>query len=126
MTNCLLSELKKAFSSGSGGVVNPALFLVYAAKGAGIAEPVTQTFAVAGLLGGAEEDVGSGAMYLDSSDYELMMDGQEQIVMVNFPNVDIPQVRVAQHSLRMRALCRRQIPISQASPDVCLLAVMFE
>jgi hypothetical protein len=76
----LLSDLKKAFSSGSGGVVNPALFLVYAAKGAGIAEPVTQTFAVAGLLGGAEEDVGSGAMYLDSSDYELMMDGQEQIV----------------------------------------------
>jgi hypothetical protein len=37
------------------------------------------TFSVTGLMDGGEEDVASGAMYLDSSDYELMSDGAEQV-----------------------------------------------
>ena len=38
---------------------------------------------------GAEETVSNGAMYLTSSDYEIMHDGAEQVVGIVFPSVDI-------------------------------------
>ena len=41
------------------------------------------------MVDGAEETVSDGAMYLTSSDYELMDDGGEQIVGITFPTVDI-------------------------------------
>lgn len=43
------------------------------------------------LHGDAEEDVGDGSMYIDSSDLELMNDGNEQIIGMRFSSVSIPQ-----------------------------------
>ena len=35
----------------------------------------------------SEEDVRDGSMYMDSSDLELMDDGNEQVVGIRFPSV---------------------------------------
>jgi hypothetical protein len=74
------------------GVMTPNL--VYSYIGTPTAT-TTMTFSLDATEQDAEEDVATGAMYLTSSDLELISDGGEQVVMVNFPNVDIPQVRVA-------------------------------
>ena len=46
---------------------------------------------LAGQLDGAEEAVDTGDVYLTSSDYELMDDGSEQVIVIVFPNTNVPQ-----------------------------------
>ena len=89
----------------------PALIVTY---GGDSCVQSSGTDSVAGRPDGAEEDVGTGAMYLTSSDYEvwrlfpstqylrfvasdkacwsqIMHDGGEQVVGITFPSVNIPQ-----------------------------------
>jgi hypothetical protein len=73
----------------SSGMMTPALLFKTADAGCSFANGIS---GVADLMSGGEEDVGGdtdGQMYLDSSDYELMHDGGEQVVGIVFPNVDI-------------------------------------
>lgn len=56
--------------------------------------PVEETLTVGSTANTAEENVVDGSMYLDSSDLELMSDGNEQVVAVRFENVNIPQAAV--------------------------------
>ena len=69
------------------GIMTPALEISYFAA----TPPASNSaqFSVSGRPDGGEEDVGNGNMYLDSSDYEMMHDGSEQVVAVVFPSVDI-------------------------------------
>ena len=54
------------------GIDTPALQYTYISGAGGpMSPPVTETYSVAGRPDGAEEDVGTGAMYLTSSDYEV-------------------------------------------------------
>ena len=46
---------------------------------------------LAGQLDGAEEAVDTGDVYLTSSNYELMDDGSEQVIVIVFPNTNVPQ-----------------------------------
>jgi hypothetical protein len=50
-----------------------------------------ETVLLASTADSAEEDVATGAMYLDSSDLELMSDGGEQVVGLRFKGVRIPR-----------------------------------
>lgn len=45
---------------------------------------------VQGAQDDSEEDVRDGTMYMDSSDLELMNDGNEQVVGIRFPSVPVP------------------------------------
>ncbi len=45
---------------------------------------------VESLADDSEEDVRDGSMYMDSSDLELMNDGNEQVVGIRFPSVPLP------------------------------------
>jgi hypothetical protein len=61
----------------------PYLFTAYAVPGGGGGAPSeTATFSINNILDDAEEDVSNGAMYLDSSDLEIMSDSGEQVVIV--------------------------------------------
>ena len=84
----------EAFSTNN-GIDTPALQYTYISGAGGpMSPPVTETYSVAGRPDGAEEDVTTGAMYLTSSDYEIMHDGSgdanEQVVGVIFPSVGVP------------------------------------
>ena len=61
----------------------PYLFTAYAVPGGGGGAPSeTATFSINNILDDAEEDVSNGAMYMDSSDLEIMSDSGEQVVIV--------------------------------------------
>jgi hypothetical protein len=72
------------------GIMTPALMWEVASGGCGGCTTIEGAASVTGRPDGAEETVATGDMYLDSSDYELMHYGDEQIVAVVFPSADIP------------------------------------
>jgi hypothetical protein len=72
------------------GIMTPALMFSYSTGGGMIPQAVTEIYSVTGRPDGAEETVSTGAMYLDSSDYEIMHDGDEQVVGITFPAVNVP------------------------------------
>ena len=78
-------------SSTNNDIATPALMYTYATLGGAVPQAETVAFSCTGLLDSAEENVGSGAMYLDSSDLELVHDGaSEQVVAIVFPGVTVP------------------------------------
>jgi len=86
----------EAFSTNN-GIDTPALQYTYisGAGGPPLSPPVTETYSVAGRPDGAEEDVGTGAMYLTSSDYEV-----SPAPFASWPNVSVrlTQYAVADHA----------------------------
>ena len=71
------------------GIMTPALMWEVASGGCGGCTTIEGAASVTGRPDGAEETVATGDMYLDSSDYELMHYGDEQIVAIVFPSVAI-------------------------------------
>ena len=71
------------------GIMTPALAVSYYG-GPMLPPSTTVMYSVTGRPDGAEETVNTGAMYLDSSDYELMHDGDEQVVGITFPGITVP------------------------------------
>jgi hypothetical protein len=71
--------------------MTPTLYTVFAAPGGGGGVTTSEVYSISNPLDSAEQDVGEGTMYLDSSDLELMHDGadSEQIVAIVFPSVTI-------------------------------------
>jgi type IV pilus assembly protein PilY1 len=74
------------------GIMTPALSVTYSVGGGGGAT-TDGVFTVGSPLDSGEEEIVPGTMYLDSSDLELMHDGEDtqQIVGVVFPGVTVPQ-----------------------------------
>lgn len=73
------------------GIDTPALMFTYATLGGAVPQAVTEAYSCTDRTFNAEENVGSGAMYLDSSDLELVHDGaDEQVVAVVFTGVTVP------------------------------------
>ena len=80
--------------------MTPTLYTVFAAPGGGGGVTTSEVYSISNPLDSAEQDVGEGTMYLDSSDLELMHDdadwrdgvdhaNSEQIVAIVFPSVTI-------------------------------------
>ena len=71
--------------------MTPTLYTIFAAPGGGGGVTTSEVYSISNPLDSAEQDVGEGTMYLDSSDLELMHDGadSEQIVAIVFPSVTI-------------------------------------
>ena len=71
------------------GIDTPAITVSYYASDLRN-DAVSELYSVTGRPDSGEEDVPGGAMYLTSSDLEIMHDGGEQVVAVVFPSVNVP------------------------------------